>query len=129
MSAAQTLPCSPTSFATVAHRLADDGEESWKGWLFEVVDDFRKEPSPTMLADAPPPVLPDRLRCLLASTVEALHAEQGWRPPAWCATVGPLATPWFVAEVENLKASALVESPVMFRKRNLFVLGNFLSRA
>ena len=46
-----------------------------------------------------------------------------------CAGVGALATPWFVAGVENLKALALVESPTHFRKRNIFVLGNFLSRA
>jgi hypothetical protein len=109
--------------------MLDEGEESWKGWLFEFVDDFRKEPSRAMMAEAPPVGLPDRLRCLLASTVEALCAQQGWHPPAWCATVTALATPWFVAGVENLKASALVESPAMFRKRNLFVLGNFLSRA
>jgi hypothetical protein len=30
--------------------------------------------------------------------------------------------------VESLKATALVESPAPFRKRNIFVLGNFLSR-
>jgi hypothetical protein len=31
--------------------------------------------------------------------------------------------------VENLKASALVESPVHYRKRKIFVLANFLERA
>jgi hypothetical protein len=40
-----------------------------------------------------------------------------------------LPAPWFVAGVENLKASALVESPVQFRRNNVFVLGNFLARA
>jgi hypothetical protein len=40
-----------------------------------------------------------------------------------------LPDPWFVAGIENLKASALVESPVQFRRNNIFVLGNFLSRA
>jgi hypothetical protein len=129
MSATQTLSRNRTSLATVACHILDDGEESWKGWLFEFVDDFRKEASRAMLADAPPTVLTDRLRCLLASTVEALCVEQGWQPPVWCAAVGPLATPWFVSGVENLKASALVESPLAFRKRNLFVLGNFLDRA
>jgi hypothetical protein len=40
-----------------------------------------------------------------------------------------LPRPWFVAGVENLKATALVESPLPFRRNNVFVLGNFLSRA
>jgi hypothetical protein len=43
--------------------------------------------------------------------------------------VEALDSPWFVAGIENLKASALVESPVRFRKRNIFVLANFLERA
>jgi hypothetical protein len=34
-----------------------------------------------------------------------------------------------VAGRESLKAMALVESPVWFRRRNIFVLGNFLDRA
>jgi hypothetical protein len=34
-----------------------------------------------------------------------------------------------VSGVENLKAMALVESPAWFRRRNVFVLGNFLNRA
>ncbi|NCO37375.1 MAG: hypothetical protein COZ06_23865 [Armatimonadetes bacterium CG_4_10_14_3_um_filter_66_18] len=41
----------------------------------------------------------------------------------------PLPEPWFVSGIENLKATALVESPTHFRKRRIFVLGNFLERA
>jgi hypothetical protein len=40
-----------------------------------------------------------------------------------------LSEPWFVSGMENLKASALLESPLPFRRNNVFVLGNFLSRA
>jgi hypothetical protein len=36
--------------------------------------------------------------------------------------------PWFVSGMENLKAITLVESPLHFRRRKIFVLGNFLSR-
>ena len=119
----------PASVDAIAARILEDGENSWKGWLFELVDDFRRQPSGALIAVPPPASLPARLGCLLASTVEALCAESGLPPPAWCAGVGALSRPWFVAETENLKASALVEAPVFFRKRNLFVLGNFLSRA
>jgi hypothetical protein len=36
--------------------------------------------------------------------------------------------PWFVSGMESLKAIALVESPLPFRLRKIFVLENFLSR-
>lgn len=119
----------PTSVRMAAAHILADGENSWKGWLFELVDDFRRRPSAALIAEPPPETLPARLRCLLAATVEALCAEQGWAAPVWCANVAPLPAPWFVAEVENLKASALVESPAYFRQRNVFVLDNFLARA
>ena len=41
---------------------------------------------------------------------------------SWC-TAGSR-----VPGYENLKASALVESPVPFRSRNVFVFANFLDR-
>jgi len=116
------------SVGAIGDRILADGESSWKGWLAELVDDFRRQPEMTLIASPPPAALPARIRCLLAATVEALCAERGWPAPAWCAAVAPLPTPWFVAGMENLKASALVESPVFFRQRNVFVLGNFLSR-
>jgi hypothetical protein len=70
-----------------------------------------------------------RERALLNSTACALAAERGDAPPWWAMRPLLLAEPWFVAGVENLKASALVESPIQFRRNNIFVLGNFLSRA
>jgi hypothetical protein len=118
----------PTSVGAAAAHILADGENSWKGWLFELVDDFRRQPSVALIAEPPPAALPARLRCLLAATVESLCSEQGWVPPAWCAAIAALPAPWFVAEVENLKASALVESPAFFRQRNVFVLENFLVR-
>lgn len=118
----------PASVCAIGAHILEDGDGSWKGWLFEFVDDFRRQPSSTLIEAPPPVALPERLRCLMASTVEALCAERGLAMPAWCGEVGALPHPWFVAEMENLKASALVEAPVFFRKRNVFVLGNFLSR-
>jgi hypothetical protein len=70
-----------------------------------------------------------KLGSLTENAVDTLAAEHGWDPPDWSRGVAPLPRPWFVSGIENLKASALVESPVCFRRRNLFVLSNFLSRA
>lgn len=83
-----------------------------------------------MLIDAPPfEATDEKIRCLMASTVEVLCREADMTAPPWCRAVGCLVNPWFVAGVESLKAMALVESPGHFRKRNIFVLDNFLERA
>lgn len=70
-----------------------------------------------------------RERALLNATACALAAELGVPPPWWAMRSLVLPEPWFVSGVENLKATALVESPLAFRRNNVFVLGNFLSRA
>lgn len=110
-------------------RILDDGFGSWKIHVFDFVDRFRASPAPELIATPPATGLDPRLLALLACVVDALCAERGWPPPDWSAAVGALPRPWFVSGVENLKASALVESPVRFRRRNIFVLANFLSRA
>lgn len=70
-----------------------------------------------------------RERALLNATACALASELGEAPPWWAMHPLVLPEPWFVAGVENLKATALVESPLAFRRNNIFVLGNFLARA
>jgi transcriptional regulator with XRE-family HTH domain len=119
----------PDSAFCASVRILRDGFDSWKTHIFDLVDRLRVDPAPTLLDTAPAPGLEPRLMALVASVVDTLAAEQGWDPPDWSAGVGPLPRPWFVSGVENLKASALVESPARFRRRNVFVLANFLSRA
>lgn len=65
---------------------------------------------------------------LVASTVDYLCRELKMAPPTWVQQVPPCKDPWFVSGMENLKAIALVESPLPFRLRKIFVLENFLSR-
>jgi len=113
---------------SISSRICQEGEASWKWNLFEFVDAFRLQPSATLVQPAPDNELTDHMRALLASCVETLCDERGIASPSWCRETAALAHPWFVSGVENLKASALVESPVHFRKRNIFVLGNFLDR-
>jgi hypothetical protein len=66
----------------------------------------------------------------LAAVVETLCREAGMPPPLW--TDSPdrfLSRPWFAGGLESLKAILLAESPVAFRRRNLFVSANALARA
>lgn len=65
-----------------------------------------------------------------AAVVETLCREAGLPPPGW--TESPrcyLHRPWFAGSMESLKAILLAESPVPFRRRNLFVSANALARA
>lgn len=96
--------------------------------LMEFVDDFRREGGPDAFLSAFAPK-DDRLDALAAATAEELCKEKGIEAPSWIEAIGPCHDPWFVSGLENLKAIALVESPLPFRRRKIFVLENFLSRA
>ncbi len=122
------LAADPDSVVAVSRKINADGEASWKIWLFEFVDAFRRAPRKELVIAPPSPETRARVSALLASTVEALCVERGVQRPWWCGGVGVLPEPWFVAGIENLKATALAESPTYFRKRNIFVLENFLAR-
>lgn len=100
----------------------------WALFLMDFVDDFRYYKDPQAITE-PLAYTDPRLDPLLASTVESLCDELGLDTPDWLAAVPACATPWFVSGVESLKAIALVESPLRFRIRKIFVLKNFLSRA
>lgn len=119
---------SPHSIRMISKQIARAGEASWKVWLFNFVDHFRNDPKPELVELSPCLGISERMMALIASTVETLCEEQGLAIPAWCEVALLLTTPWFVSGAENLKACALVESPVHFRKRNIFVLSNFLER-
>ncbi len=93
----------------------------------DFVDDFRYYKDLRMMAE-PFELTDERVDALLASTAEALCDELGFEQPAWLADVPACREPYFVGELENLKAISIVESPVRFRIRKIFVLENFLSR-
>ena len=102
--------------------------KNWAIFLMDFVDDFRYHQDPEAIA-APFVFSDERMTPLLASTIESLCDELGIDAPAWLANIPACKTPWFVSGIESLKAIALVESPLRFRIRKIFVLRNFLSRA
>jgi hypothetical protein len=101
--------------------------QHWCVWLMDFVDDFRYYKDPRMVAE-PFELSDERTDALLASTAEALCDEFGMEPPEWLAGVPACRDPYFVSGLENLKAISIVESPLRFRIRKIFVLENFLSR-
>ncbi len=117
-------------FTLKATREKIQSEPQW--WcihLMNFVDDFRRSKDPQAIAEAFDETNDAKMDALAASTAEALCDEIGIEPPAWLSKVPGCAEPWFVGEMQRLKAISIVESPVRFRLRKIFVLENFLSRA
>jgi len=99
----------------------------WCIHLMNFVDDFRRHKNVQALA-APFEQSDEKMDALLASTAEALCDEAGIAPPHWLAEVPACREPYFVGGFERLKAISIVESPLRFRIRMIFVLENFLTR-
>lgn len=99
----------------------------WRIYLMDFVDDFRYHKDRRAVTE-PFILAGDKMDALLASTAEALCDELGFEPPAWLAEVPACVEPYFVSGFENLKAISIVESPLRFRIRKIFVLENLLSR-
>lgn len=108
--------------------LIDAEPDNWALHLMNFVDDFRRHRDRRALDD-PFDVCGDRVEALLASTAETLCDEIKLDAPDWLSKVPAADQPYFVSGLENLKAISLVESPLRFRLRKIFVLENFLTRA
>lgn len=112
------------------HQTKQQIEADPKNWvihLMDFVDDFRYYKDPLAL-EKPFELTNERFDALLASVAMYLCEELGIECPRWILAVPACKDPWFVSGLENLKAIALVESPLQFRLRKIFVLENFLSR-
>lgn len=122
--------CRPEdSVLALSYDLERDGESSWKIHIFNFVDSFRRVPDSRMLILPPKGSLEIRLQALIRSVVLQLCEEVELDPPEWARVPCFLPRPWFVSEIESLKASAILESGIHFRRNNIFVLNNFLKRA
>lgn len=111
------------------YKVLRDGDSTWKVHFMDFVDAFRRTWDPRLLLLAPPASLPMHLYALLASITCSLAMEANIDAPPWANRRYALPTPWFPSETESLKASAILESPLPFRRNGIFVLANFLERA
>lgn len=119
----------PDSIYIISRKILQEGDTSWKTHLFDFVDAFRRTHDTALISEPPHPALSPCISALIAATVETLCDDAKTSAPLWCSAIAPLPNPWFVSGLENLKASAVLESPVYFRSRNIFVLASFLARA
>lgn len=103
--------------------------EDWRIAFMNFVDGFRRRPSYSLIRIEPRALRADpRSYALLQSICIQLCLEHGLTPKGWLALRAYLDKPWFVSGIKSLYATALKESPIPFRKNNIFVLGNFMSR-
>lgn len=101
--------------------------EDWKITYMDFVDRFRKHPS-YHLVKQEPPRKNKKMYALLQSICIQLLREANIPLYGWVCKNFYLKSPWFVSGMKSFYAMAIVESPVAFRKNNIFVMGNFLRR-
>lgn len=109
-------------------QLIVDDPKNWLIHLMNFVDDFRYYKNSAAILE-PFELTDERMDALLASTASQLCSELGIAIPDWLWEVPTCKHPWFVSGMESLRALTLVQSPMYFRLRKIFVLENFLSRA
>ena len=120
---------SEDSILGISLLLLQRGFDAWPICLMNFVDCYRRSLDGRLIALAPASNTPRKYSALFASTVLSLCGEVGSLAPDWAKKDYFMERPWFPSETESLKAMALLESPVFFRKNNIFVLDNFLQRA
>ena len=119
---------SDLSTLAVSYKVIRDGFDSWKIHFMDFIDQFRRSLDLKLVILPPSRNLDPRLLALLASLTAYLCEEIAVSTPEWAKQRYYLDKPWFVSEIQSLKASALLESPLVFRKNNIFVLKNFAER-
>jgi hypothetical protein len=119
----------PAALDVVALRTL--GGEPFDPLLREFLDEFYSWNSETRaraIAGAPALIAPIH-DAYLAAVAEHLALRFGLLVPQWVEEPHRfLAKPFFAGGLENLKAILLVESPLAFRRRQIFVSANALSR-
>ena len=99
----------------------------WKIPLMDFVDDFRYYKDVGAISE--PFELGDEEKdVVFAGVIETLCDELNIEIPEWLAYVPSAQKPVFLSRMESLKAMSIVQSPVRFRLRKVFVMENFLFR-
>lgn len=118
-----------------------DGREPlkhiWRYVILQLLDDYTSALSyrgiaaaAQMWRDAPEATGEPRIDAALAALAEHLARRDGWAPPAWSQeSTRDSSEWWFVTDLAGLHPRALVESPVSFRKRGVFITSDALVRA
>ena len=119
----------PDSLAEAAERILADGNIPIH--MGEFLDRYYglDDAAHAAALEAAPPRLEQRWAALLGGVAEHLSRLDGRPPPAWSDALDLfLPRAWF-AMGGAMKSTLLAESPASFRRRQIFVSANALSRA
>ena len=111
-------------------------KDVWRHAVLQMLDDYtsvlRHEGTRAAAAmwTKPPRLVGDRrVDAALAALAEHLARRDGWACPTWVVDPQREAEPWwFVTPLRGLHPRALVESPLSFRKRGVFITSDALDR-
>lgn len=104
-------------------RLASQLPGEHSTFVLAEMNDLLTKASATEIERLPAPSIADAyLANYVAAMVEqAAHAKGIAPPPPWTAGIAPLSKPVFAAPWMSLRAHLLLESPIPFRRRNIFI--------
>jgi hypothetical protein len=103
--------------------------EDWRIAYFDFVDSFLATQSELLCESKPVDGLDLKHLALLCSIVMQLCEEAKVSPPGWAKLSLELDRPWFLSKFIGLRAISLVESPIFFKRNNIYVGADFLKRA
>ncbi len=112
-------------------------QDVWRHAVVQLLDDYEsvRRHDGLVAAQAMWAVQPRRsgdrrVDAAFAALGEYLARRDGWPAPAWVRDPELEAVPWwFVTALRGLHPRALVESPLSFRKRGVFITNGALKRA
>ncbi|SBW24435.1 hypothetical protein FDG2_4154 [Candidatus Protofrankia californiensis] len=112
-------------------------QEIWRHAVVQMLDDYTSvlrhqglEAAQAMWVDRPRLSGDRRVDAAFAALGEYLARRDGWHTPGWVQDPALEAVPWwFVTALKGLHPRALVESPLSFRKRGVFITSGALQRA
>lgn len=123
----RVLPPEGEAWQEILGRLAES-EASGGGahrFVLAELNDFLSSRAPDELepaiAEADLRGLAPFLANYVAAMAEQAAARAGVRTPVWTRSVEPLDEPYFATDLVSLRPHLLRESPVPYRRRNLFV--------
>ncbi len=111
------------STAEEFQRLTDQLRSEKPAYILAELNDLLTGAQLDQIELLPAPSIDDAyLANYVAAMVEqAIHLKGGVRPPLWTSAIAPLSRPVFAVPWMSLRAHLLLESPIPFRRRNIFI--------
>lgn len=118
----------PRSIVEVSRKAAEGSFDLAAREFLDAWQEMNRDERQTAVSVEPPGLGPVK-DAYLAALAEHLSLSDGLNPPSWCQGESRfLRQPFFAGGLESIKAILLVESPLAFRRRLIFISADALSR-